>query len=1633
MVIGLQLPFSSLPLGGMPDEHLPMESETIQPLSFGELLKLKEKQLQQEQQVSASLIAAAFATLQTSIVLPLPLLNVEFPAPQLSVDGPTQPSDNSIQTPIASTATQPTTTQFTSTGNAAPIAQPFPVPAAESAPQPAELSKTQTTPPATVDASKQEAFTGQAIPKDYSTTVAFHQVAPKPTTEPVSKQVQRPVSASKVEHPAQPAVLAQGMQPRVIQIKTSAEANSSTVFTEPALESQPKTDVVTTTLSNVVSGTERVHEDQVLDQVSFTTSATSTKAQSPRMATDELSAVVSPQSIEEKPPSTKANGFVVKPSSRPETAHAKVSKPAEIVQHVRQRVTVNDSGVRMETAKVQDELSRSSQPVAAGIVGAPDRKTLTPEAETPRLNTEVQQPIRSGNSRAPIQPRTVVQPTVTSEEITGESAEFTTLTEPITKEVPLPTRTEIKARAKVNELAEIVQPVHQQVAVNEPSIRLETTQTQDEPSPSSQPASARTILTSDRETLTLATETPRSNTEIEQPVRNVNPRRPTQPQTVVQSTVTSEQITVESPTFTTVTEPLPKEVPLPTQTETKAQVIAAESKKLGSQADNVSSLVSHFHSESVVIPEGNPSGTVKPLSVSENEPHVTAPQTNATQPGEKKSRLPDQGSKTRIASTTSAPSAAVQREMPMAEQPLGTRENIFAASVARQAGPKHTEQSEIPEQVIFVSTPDVDQTPAKLFTPREVTSATLSSDTTRPEQIKSAALAINDDEKLVSTSYVKTGNEVVPPERRASLRAAEAIEEADSLNKAMVPEVKVSSEKPVFVRMTDPNSDSKPIRISDKGFSSGTNHNVDFDTKEVQVTLFTRNETIKPEPRVEVKSEVTNQPHAVRLESRSTDEVQVAPRSSNKVETPKAEESRPELHLTGKISTAEETITAATPPADIKFEKETSNAVKQVSTSTSTNSGMPDITSTTKGETELEGSTVTRVDQLTQKFAAQPSEPVDEIKLPKVEAAGEDAYAKKFNASLPTTTEKPAFVSKTESNPTDKAQSVLNSFHVTVDKTGQDVAPDAKTDKETLAFATTSAAPTSNAVIEDPIDREIRNQPTVPSTNVVAEAEFEVKLSETSTRPVQPSMNESAFEMEDVSPNSRFVVDHQKAEQQQTLDLKESTDTVARMVVNVATAEVEPESEESVMDAHEATSRPAVVSANTNTMVSFETGTESETRFESKPVTKLPTEQEPLPTVAEQKPNVEMKKVAAQPKGSHGIHIAQSGSQTTITQPALQVVHNAKLETVEAQVFAEELQPISHQQTTEPQLAEAKKQEKQVDVEKRSVHVEKLTDWTASGDEEVMDDSRPTSEESKRSVETAHVKKPAHPSEKVVTKPVESKGSVIDVQVSTPRSVTADMDQPGKIIERIVSRPPESDLNNVDVKGVGQTEKRDPSQVQAVGKSASVIEQTPVSAEPAVKATLDETVGTRHTASRHAESRPIEEPPEPNQMPGATAAATGLVHETKAAEFNDKMPVGQVHAQATDVVQQVVRQINSRIKSGSTSMRLQLNPQELGGIEVELVSSSHGVQVTFFAEQASTGRLLETQLNQLRDSLVDSGVQLSGLNIGHHNMQGQKGGTFSQDTNFAPFTQQGFVESHEEDVPRAERRIGQSSEVDYRI
>jgi flagellar hook-length control protein FliK len=153
--------------------------------------------------------------------------------------------------------------------------------------------------------------------------------------------------------------------------------------------------------------------------------------------------------------------------------------------------------------------------------------------------------------------------------------------------------------------------------------------------------------------------------------------------------------------------------------------------------------------------------------------------------------------------------------------------------------------------------------------------------------------------------------------------------------------------------------------------------------------------------------------------------------------------------------------------------------------------------------------------------------------------------------------------------------------------------------------------------------------------------------------------------------------------------------------------------------------------------------------------------------------------------------------------------------------------------------------------------------------------------------------------------------------------------------------------------------------------------------------------------------------------------------DVKAAE---KLSANRIDPANMNVIEQITSQVKARIKSGETSISMQLNPGELGKIEVQMTHSAQGVSVSFITEQASTGQLLESQVSQLRQSLKEAGVQLTNLNISQHHQPNQEGGSFKQGQPFVQNPRRDVSQPEESAERMRPQRIGgQTSEIDYLI
>ncbi|MBK6790988.1 MAG: flagellar hook-length control protein FliK [Anaerolineales bacterium] len=164
-------------------------------------------------------------------------------------------------------------------------------------------------------------------------------------------------------------------------------------------------------------------------------------------------------------------------------------------------------------------------------------------------------------------------------------------------------------------------------------------------------------------------------------------------------------------------------------------------------------------------------------------------------------------------------------------------------------------------------------------------------------------------------------------------------------------------------------------------------------------------------------------------------------------------------------------------------------------------------------------------------------------------------------------------------------------------------------------------------------------------------------------------------------------------------------------------------------------------------------------------------------------------------------------------------------------------------------------------------------------------------------------------------------------------------------------------------------------------------------------------------------------------VPALTSVEKSLTSEKMVEHSsNDKIDPANM-----DVVGQITSQMKTRVKSGETSIRIRLNPEELGAIEVQMTHTAQGVSVSFFTEHTGTSQLLESQANQLRQSLKEAGVQLTNLNISQQHQPTHEGGGFKQSQQFVQNPRREAPQPAPVNEQARPQRIGSTGEIDYLV
>ena len=102
------------------------------------------------------------------------------------------------------------------------------------------------------------------------------------------------------------------------------------------------------------------------------------------------------------------------------------------------------------------------------------------------------------------------------------------------------------------------------------------------------------------------------------------------------------------------------------------------------------------------------------------------------------------------------------------------------------------------------------------------------------------------------------------------------------------------------------------------------------------------------------------------------------------------------------------------------------------------------------------------------------------------------------------------------------------------------------------------------------------------------------------------------------------------------------------------------------------------------------------------------------------------------------------------------------------------------------------------------------------------------------------------------------------------------------------------------------------------------------------------------------------------------------IQEEQVASVEEHMQTVQ---QVREIVQQVVEQIRVQVTADTSEMHLQLNPENLGKVHLSVAMKDGHVTAQFVTENALAKQALESQIQQLRDTLSEQGMKVDRVEV----------------------------------------------------
>jgi len=249
---------------------------------------------------------------------------------------------------------------------------------------------------------------------------------------------------------------------------------------------------------------------------------------------------------------------------------------------------------------------------------------------------------------------------------------------------------------------------------------------------------------------------------------------------------------------------------------------------------------------------------------------------------------------------------------------------------------------------------------------------------------------------------------------------------------------------------------------------------------------------------------------------------------------------------------------------------------------------------------------------------------------------------------------------------------------------------------------------------------------------------------------------------------------------------------------------------------------------------------------------------------------------------------------------------------------------------------------------------------------------------------------------------------VVQTEAQTGTEAAAEVAAPAAVIPTVqTEQPPVIQLPDVEPQPLPDELKQALQQTKvetkgfetAVDAARQNLEIQAASADETAAVTA---VSTKATATPELKNLNTQEPTvklvevtaQPEDISEMDAAKiTNSVYALAAAKTDNL-----VQPKTLPMIQKISHEVIELAREQGKSMRIQIQPENMGKIDLRLVSNSDGMRIVMTTEIPATGKLLESHMDQLQRQLADAGVSISGMSVNSQGTQGQSANTSQNQT-----------------------------------